>query len=191
MLLLFIERHGILHIINDDKKSNDAFFFAGKPPNEQNGQAFVPFALRHHGARTLVCWSDPKRAVEKEDSFNCAIQSIHKICGAYVRKSITIIFQGHFFVRQQCLQMLNGFLVFIDSGFRSALELLDFRFNLTFLGNDLRCYIVWWIWNFDAFVIFLECVNQSRNGNARLVVSPIDFRSAFGIRCNTTDEMVS
>lgn len=103
----------------------------------------------------------------------------------YIRESITVIFHGHILVRQQWLQVLDGFLVVSNSSFRITFELLDFIFHLAFLGDNLRCLIVWWIWNFDGFVIFLECVDQSRNGHTRLVVSPIDFRSRFRVGSNT------
>lgn len=87
--------------------------------------------------------------------------------------------------------MVNALLVFADASIRFALEFLDFGFHLAFLGDNLGCYIVWWIRDFDAFVVLLECVYQSRNGDTGLVISPIDFRDRFGVRDDTVEHTKS
>lgn len=87
--------------------------------------------------------------------------------------------------------MLDSFLILFNTSLWSALEFLDFSFNLTFLGDNYRCEIVWWIWNFNALVVFLECVDQSRNGNTRLIVSPINLWSGFRVGNNTTMKLLA
>lgn len=73
----------------------------------------------------------------------------------------------------------------LNASIRFALKLLNFSFNLTLLADNLWCDIIGWIGNLQTFIVFLECVDQSRNGNARLIKGPIDFWGRFRIRNNT------
>lgn len=98
-----------------------------------------------------------------------------------VRECVAVVFHGHLVVRQQRVQVSELLLVVFDAVLRSADEVVDLLLGLALLGFDILGQGVGREGDLQSFVLLLEVLDHSSDGNRLLVGLPVDLRWSLGI----------
>lgn len=97
------------------------------------------------------------------------------------RECVAVVFHGHLVERQQRVQVSELLLVIFDAVLRSADEVVNLLLGLALLGFDILGQGVSREGDLQSFVLLLEVVDHSRDGNRLLVGLPVDLWWSLGI----------
>lgn len=100
---------------------------------------------------------------------------------SFIRECIAVIFHGHLAEGQQGTQVSELLLVFLDAALRSADKVVDLLLGLALLSFDFLGQVVSWEGDLQGFVLLLEVVDHSSDGNGLLVSLPVDLWWDLGV----------
>lgn len=98
-----------------------------------------------------------------------------------IRECVAVVFHGHLAEWQQRVQVSELLLVIFDAVLRGADKVINLLLDLALLSFNFLGQGVSWEGNLQSFVLLLEVVDHSSDGNRLLVGLPVDLWWGLGV----------